>query len=130
MTYSEKLKDPRWQKKRLEVLQRDDFTCQSCLDTESTLHVHHHWYEKGKNPWEYPDNCFITLCESCHENETDQRKGMEEQLLQTLREAGLSYNDVEQLGGLLHDYFVGYKGRIFPPAFDRLENTITECLNV
>jgi hypothetical protein len=25
MKYAEKLKDPRWQKKRLEVFQRDDF---------------------------------------------------------------------------------------------------------
>ncbi len=27
--YASKLKDPRWQKKRLEILQRDDFACQS-----------------------------------------------------------------------------------------------------
>lgn len=30
--YSQKLLDPRWQRKRLEILQRDDFTCQVCSD--------------------------------------------------------------------------------------------------
>lgn len=40
--YLEKLKDPRWQKRRLEIFQRDEFTCQVCFDTESTLHVHQH----------------------------------------------------------------------------------------
>lgn len=27
-TYAEKLKDPRWQKRRLEIFERDDWTCQ------------------------------------------------------------------------------------------------------
>lgn len=34
---------------------------------ESQLHVHHQYYAKGKNPWEYPDDCFIVLCENCHQ---------------------------------------------------------------
>lgn len=65
-TYWEKLKDPRWQKKRLEVLERDKFTCITCGDTESTLHVHHGYYEKGLEPWEYELNTLWTLCEECH----------------------------------------------------------------
>lgn len=68
MTYAEKLKDPRWQKKRLEILQRDDFTCQVCFDNTNTLHVHHLSYEKGIEPWEYPGCSLITLCASCHED--------------------------------------------------------------
>ena len=59
-------KDPRWQKKRLEIMKRDDFKCRSCGDSESTLNVHHAYYEKGKKPWEYPKYTMITLCESCH----------------------------------------------------------------
>lgn len=49
-TYSEKLKSPKWQKKRLEILQRDEFTCQHFNDKENTLHVHHIAY--SGNPWE------------------------------------------------------------------------------
>jgi len=65
--YSEKLRDPRWQKKRLKVLERDYWTCQECGDKTTTLHVHHRKYIKGRNPWEYDDDVLITLCETCHE---------------------------------------------------------------
>jgi len=65
-TYSEKLKDPRWQRKRLEILQRDGWTCLCCEATDKTLHVHHILYWPKRNPWEYED-CFLqTLCEDCH----------------------------------------------------------------
>lgn len=75
MTYSEKLKDPRWQKKRLEILKRDDFTCQWCGDKANTLHVHHLEYHKGRDPWNYDDDCLITLCVNCHECEADDYRG-------------------------------------------------------
>lgn len=68
-TYSEKLKDPRWQKKRLEILERDNFTCTECGDKESPLHVHHKIYIFGNEPWDYKDENFITLCELCHDQE-------------------------------------------------------------
>lgn len=67
MTYSEKLKDPRWQRKRLEVMQRDNFTCLDCESSANTLHVHHCLYVQGREPWEYPNEELRTLCWSCHE---------------------------------------------------------------
>ena len=70
-SYKELLKDPRWQKRRLEILQRDRFTCQHCGRNDRTLHVHHKRYVEGKNPWEYSDEDLITLCEECHNNETE-----------------------------------------------------------
>lgn len=66
-TYSEKLKDPRWQKKRLGVLERAKWACEECKDTEQTLHVHHTLYIYGKEPWEYEDGELKCLCEACHE---------------------------------------------------------------
>jgi formate-dependent nitrite reductase cytochrome c552 subunit len=72
MTYSEKLKHPKWQKKRLEIMQRDNFKCRCCLDCEKTLNVHHIYYDnKYKNPWDYPNELLITMCEECHEQEHD-----------------------------------------------------------
>jgi hypothetical protein len=65
-TYSEKLQDPRWQKKRLEVFNRDEFTCQLCTDKKTMLHVHHKSYKPQSEPWEYELDNFQTLCESCH----------------------------------------------------------------
>lgn len=67
MNYSVKLKDPRWQKKRLEVLERAGWKCEECGENNETLHVHHCWYEKNKEPWEYRENCLKCLCESCHQ---------------------------------------------------------------
>ena len=67
MTYSEKLKDPRWQRKRLEILQRDGFKCCDCESTTKTLHVHHRYYVSHRLPWEYPGFCYQTMCEDCHD---------------------------------------------------------------
>lgn len=66
MTYSEKLQDPRWQKKRLEIMQYADFRCQLCGDSTQTLHVHHSRYEAGKDPWDYPSGSLVCSCEKCH----------------------------------------------------------------
>jgi hypothetical protein len=65
-TYSEKLRDPRWQRKRLEVLNRDDFTCQCCGADDKTLHVHHGYYKRNAMPWEYPAGSLWVLCAECH----------------------------------------------------------------
>jgi hypothetical protein len=66
MNYSEQLKSPKWQKKRLEIMQRDNFTCQLCGDKETTLNVHHIVYINNKKCWEYKNKDLITLCEHCH----------------------------------------------------------------
>jgi len=66
-TYAEKLKDPRWQKKRLHIMERAGFKCEQCGRTDKTLHVHHGWYPRGKEPWEAPDWVLWCLCEHCHD---------------------------------------------------------------
>lgn len=70
MTYSEKLKDPRWQRKRLEIFNRDDWTCQNCKATNKTLVIHHLKY--SGNPWEVENEFLKTLCEDCHESSHDE----------------------------------------------------------
>lgn len=67
MTYTEKLKDPRWQKKRLEIMERDKWACRICGDRLKNLHVHHVFYMNGKEPWEHTDEFMVTLCCDCHE---------------------------------------------------------------
>lgn len=66
-TYREMLLDPRWQKKRLEVLDSAGWRCEYCSDGESTLHVHHNRYVKGRKPWEYERSELKALCANCHE---------------------------------------------------------------
>ena len=61
---SDSYKDPRWQKLRLEVMDRDGWACVACLDAGTTLHVHHKDYHG--DPWETPIDQLQTLCEDCH----------------------------------------------------------------
>ena len=67
MTYSEKLKDPRWQRCRLKVLERAGWKCENCGGDNLTLHVHHGYYRKGADPWDYEDVDLHCLCCKCHE---------------------------------------------------------------
>jgi 5-methylcytosine-specific restriction endonuclease McrA len=72
--YSELLKDPRWQRVRLKILERDKWQCQGCGEKEKTLHVHHKFYQVGFMPWDYNDEILITLCEECHLSEEQRIK--------------------------------------------------------
>lgn len=65
-SYQELLQHPKWQKKRLEILERDEYTCQLCQDTETQLQIHHLEYSYGINPWEYSNDKLITYCAICH----------------------------------------------------------------
>jgi hypothetical protein len=65
LAYSEKLKDPRWQKRRLRVFERDGWKCVLCGNKTKTLHVHHARYKS--NPWQGSIADLSTLCEMCHE---------------------------------------------------------------
>ena len=66
MSYEEKLKHPLWQKKRLQILNRDKWKCKLCKDSETTLHVHHIDYEGKSNPWDVSNKNLVTLCQHCH----------------------------------------------------------------
>jgi len=66
MNYTQKLKDPRYQKKRLQIFKRDKWTCQDCGNTKLTLHIHHKRYIRGNEPWDYLEWMLTTLCEDCH----------------------------------------------------------------
>ena len=68
--YQKKLKDQRWLDKRERILTRDNHKCQWCGRT-TNLQVHHKYYVKYPNeikaePWDYPDDALMTLCDDCH----------------------------------------------------------------
>ena len=73
-TYYQLLRDPRWQKKRLEIMERDDFKCTACGDGTKTLNVHHLAYRKGAMPWDYEPTKLTTLCEPCHKHCEDMKE--------------------------------------------------------
>jgi 5-methylcytosine-specific restriction endonuclease McrA len=67
MLYSNLLKNPQWQRKRLEVFQRDKFTCQCCGAKDKEIHLHHLLYKKGSLPHDYDNEMLVTLCCDCHD---------------------------------------------------------------
>lgn len=64
MAYKDLLLLPEWQRKRLEILQRDNFRCVFCTDSRSTLQVHHEAYMG--NPWDISSDKLKTVCCHCH----------------------------------------------------------------
>lgn len=77
-SYIEKLQDPRWQKKRLEILEAADWKCATCECKTKTLHVHHKIYRKGWQPWDYPNEDLQALCKDCHLSVSETRKRIDE----------------------------------------------------
>jgi len=74
MTYAQKLKDPRWQKRRLQILDKRGWRCERCFNDKQTLHVHHKRY-RGE-PWEVSDSDLEVLCEPCHNGEHGKSSGL------------------------------------------------------
>ncbi len=100
MGYLEKLNQPLWQKKRLEIFQRDNWKCTQCFAVEKELHVHHLDYIHDIKPWEYPNDMLITLCSDCHAKENERPKH-ESYLLQSLKMKGFLVNDMLILSCLI-----------------------------
>lgn len=105
ITYSEKLRDPRWQKKRLEIMSRSEFTCDVCESKDRPLHVHHRLYQRNTDPWDYPPEIYSVLCEDCHKDAESIKLGIDQilseypiyvmvELLEALREI----SDNEKIG--------------------------------
>jgi len=103
--WSSAYRDSRWQRKRLEIMERDNFTCQSCGKGEAdaiTLNVHHIYYTVGVAPWEYPAEALITLCEKCHESVAASQKQAAAAI------GGLSAWNARQLSALCNAFALVY----------------------
>lgn len=66
--YIDLLRDPRWQRKRLEALEAGDWKCCHCSTTTKPLNVHHKKYRKGAKPWEYDLSELEVRCDDCHKD--------------------------------------------------------------
>lgn len=127
MTYSEKLKDPRWQKKRLKILERDNFECINCNDKNKTLHVNHLYYLKEKKPWEYPDGILFTLCEDCHTNFTFYGNTNIESFFESLFKVGFCLPDLIELSIFIYEIkSLMEKENVNNKAYVEILNLITE----
>jgi 5-methylcytosine-specific restriction endonuclease McrA len=108
-TYSEKLSDPRWQKRRLDIFNRDNWKCKHCGEVKIQLEIHHTDYWSDRQPWEYTDDMLITLCHNCHAQE-QQRVVHERKLIASLKQNGFVACDLIVLSTMLftHKTFTEY----------------------
>ena len=126
--YSEKLKDPRWQKKRLEIFERDGWQCKVCgagLNDGITLNIHHTYYNFKLNPWEYPEKSLLTLCEDCHYGEQEVAREEKNSLIEALCMFGATSTELNMIscdiynsltyGGTIDgliDSIIGYREKV------------------
>lgn len=121
MSYAEKLKDPRWQRKRLEILNRDNFRCRCCGDDTTTLNVHHKSY--FGEPWEAPNKSLVTLCEPCHKEESESINVKIKECISELKHNGFTSDSFSKLSNVFKtdrgwDYY--------EPVFDILKMAIDD----
>lgn len=112
-SYYELLKHPKWQAKRLRVLERAGYRCQLCADDETELHVHHTIYRKGAKPWEYEDHELQSLCKDCHAARTRTRADIDALLgrIETESVGSDLYRVVGYLQAMVAEYDVRRESR-------------------
>lgn len=99
LTYGEKLRDVRWKRRRDELLRASSYTCCECTVplTSGTmdLQVHHVVYIPGLDPWEYPDELMVVVCEHHHR----ERQAIEQAIYVKMGEhlAGLTIHGMQLL---------------------------------
>ena len=62
LSYKEQLTHPLWIKKRIEILERDNYCCQICGSELHKLEVHHLCYLPDFLIWEYDDELMVSVC--------------------------------------------------------------------
>lgn len=72
--YAAKLNDPRWHQKRGEIMRKRGVFCENCKQGGKVLQLHHNFYDRNREPWDYPDYAFKVLCKTCHEQFTEALK--------------------------------------------------------
>ena len=94
--YFDLLQSEEWKTKRRSILNRDNHKCQKCdiseeeitprtlngievnVITKNVLHIHHKYYKifnyEFVLPWNYDNDCYITLCKECHIKEHEENE--------------------------------------------------------
>jgi len=70
LTYAEKLRDVRWKRRRDDLLRQSGYTCCECGTPLTTgtmdLQVHHVVYITALEPWDYPSELLVVVCDWHH----------------------------------------------------------------
>jgi hypothetical protein len=95
--------NPRWQRRRLAIMKRDEFTCRYCGNETTELHIHHLIDLNGRNPWESEDDHLLTICATCQTDE-ENLKSDDHMLIGMFSLSGLKRRDLYSLATELRRY--------------------------
>lgn len=109
LTYAEQLAHPKWQRRRLEMLNAAGWACTTCGNEDKQLHVHHRVYIKGRQVWDYSDHELVVLCHVCHGTEHE-AKDLLDQLLLAVPQSDAP---IRTALSLLNGYFDAGPDRVF-----------------
>ncbi len=79
-SFSDKFKDPRWIRRRDEIIASAEYLCQDCGVAADDLEVHICYFEQGREPWEYPHEVYRCLCRT----DSAVRRPLEKEVRQAL----------------------------------------------
>lgn len=101
--YQNLLNRKEWQDRSHHIKTRDNLKCQAfnCSTPNSILQVHHLDYFNHHDPWDYPDDMLITLCEQCHKKEINRYK-FEQDLYTSLKMKGFLACDIMAMTALIY----------------------------
>lgn len=74
--YKAQYDDPRWQKRRLDILNLRGWKCEHCESEVKTLNVHHAYYVPQREVWRYPNWALKCLCNECHKSVHEENPGV------------------------------------------------------
>ena len=126
-----KYKDPRWQKKRLEVMEACRFQCDNCGAKDKTLNVHHKSYKKNHAPWEYDYWELECLCEDCHSYKHNIKDRLSSALHEFKTNINFSQSPEEELLGFLEGRLADDPFGVIPTGYEYLRGyCISKLLDV
>ena len=106
LTYAEKLRDVRWKRRRDEMLRRSNWTCCECgtpLESgEMDLQIHHTAYITALDPWDYPDELLVVVCDWHHK----ERQAVEQAIYAEVGRHLAALNVAEMRRQPIYSFFV------------------------
>jgi 5-methylcytosine-specific restriction endonuclease McrA len=128
VSFFAKYKDPRWQRKRLEVMEASDFKCENCGANNKTLNVHHKSYKKNHAPWDYENEELECLCEDCHSYKHDIKNRLAAALHEFKTKPNYSESPEEELLGFLEGKLADGPFGVIPTSAEYLRGYCTSYL--
>ena len=119
LSYADKLRDVRWKRRRDDLLRQANYTCCECgqpLESGTMdLQVHHVVYITALDPWDYPDELLVVVCDWHHK----ERQAVEQAIYAEVGKHLATLNVVEMRRQPIYAFFQEESTLDYFPAWQR-----------